>query len=48
MLMKAGYVANVANKLGLDFYISSDYVFDRQKKSPYTEEDSPNPNRFTV
>jgi dTDP-4-dehydrorhamnose reductase len=40
----AGYVAIAANKVGARmFYISSDYVFDGIKQSPYTEEDEPNP-----
>ena len=40
----AGYVALAANKVGARmFYISSDYVFDGKKQSPYLEEDVPNP-----
>jgi dTDP-4-dehydrorhamnose reductase len=40
----AGYVAIAAHHVGARmFYISSDYVFDGKKQSPYTEEDEPNP-----
>ncbi len=40
----AGYVALAANKVGARmFYISSDYVFDGNKQSPYLEEDVPYP-----
>lgn len=39
-----GYVALAANMINARmFYISSDYVFDGNKKSPYFEEDVPNP-----
>jgi dTDP-4-dehydrorhamnose reductase len=39
-----GYVAQAASKIGARmFYISSDYVFDGQKCSPYSESDLPNP-----
>lgn len=39
-----GYVALAANMVGARmFYISSDYVFDGKKQSPYLEEDVPNP-----
>lgn len=37
-------VAQAADKIGATmFYISTDYVFDGQKKSPYTEADLPRP-----
>lgn len=40
----AGYVALAANIVDARmFYISSDYVFDGDKKTPYFEEDIPNP-----
>lgn len=40
----AGNVALAANMVGARmFYISSDYVFDGKKQSPYLEEDIPNP-----
>jgi dTDP-4-dehydrorhamnose reductase len=40
----AGYVAQAANKANARmFYISSDYVFDGNKHTPYVEEDKPNP-----
>ncbi|WP_274854152.1 dTDP-4-dehydrorhamnose reductase [Bacillus methanolicus] len=40
----AGYVAQAANKVDARmFYISSDYVFDGRKQSPYLENDEPNP-----
>ena len=40
----AGYVALAANMVRARmFYISSDYVFDGNKQSPYLEEDVPNP-----
>ncbi len=40
----AGNVALAANMVGARmFYISSDYVFDGKKQSPYLEEDVPNP-----
>ncbi|MCS0674073.1 dTDP-4-dehydrorhamnose reductase, partial [Cytobacillus firmus] len=40
----SGFVAQAANKVNARmFYISSDYVFDGRKQSPYTEEDEPNP-----
>ncbi|MEH6948630.1 dTDP-4-dehydrorhamnose reductase [Bacillus sp. JJ634] len=40
----AGYVALAANHVGARmFYISSDYVFDGRKQSPYLEDDAPNP-----
>jgi dTDP-4-dehydrorhamnose reductase len=39
-----GYISNAANMVGARvFYISSDYVFDGNKQSPYSEEDVPNP-----
>ncbi|MBT2618566.1 MULTISPECIES: dTDP-4-dehydrorhamnose reductase [unclassified Bacillus (in: firmicutes)] len=39
-----GYISNAANMVGARvFYISSDYVFDGNKQSPYLEEDVPNP-----
>ncbi|USK72898.1 dTDP-4-dehydrorhamnose reductase [Peribacillus frigoritolerans] len=39
-----GYVSLAANMVGACvFYISSDYVFDGNKQSPYLEEDVPNP-----
>jgi dTDP-4-dehydrorhamnose reductase len=39
-----GYIAHSAAKVGARmFYISSDYVFDGQKTSPYSEDDRPNP-----
>ncbi|WHX59722.1 dTDP-4-dehydrorhamnose reductase [Peribacillus frigoritolerans] len=39
-----GYVSLAANMVGARvFYISSDYVFDGNKQSPYLEEDVPNP-----
>lgn len=39
-----GYVAQAANKIHARmFYISTDYVFDGKKQSPYTEDDDPNP-----
>lgn len=39
-----GYVAQAAHKVNARMiYISSDYVFDGQKHSPYTEEDEPYP-----
>ncbi|PAL11711.1 dTDP-4-dehydrorhamnose reductase [Peribacillus simplex] len=39
-----GYVSLAANMVGARvFYISSDYVFDGKKQSPYLEEDVPNP-----
>ena len=38
------YLTNVCNQQGaVLFYISTDYVFDGQKKAPYTENDLPNP-----
>lgn len=40
----AGIVAQAADKVDARmFYISTDYVFDGKKQSPYTEEDKPNP-----
>lgn len=40
----AGNVAQAANKVHARMmYISSDYVFDGKKQSPYVEEDEPNP-----
>lgn len=40
----AGYVAQAANNVNACmYYISSDYVFDGNKKTPYGEEDTPNP-----
>ncbi|MGG4199165.1 dTDP-4-dehydrorhamnose reductase [Peribacillus frigoritolerans] len=40
----AGYVALAATIVGARlFYISSDYVFDGKKQSPYLEDDDPNP-----
>ncbi|WP_034644689.1 dTDP-4-dehydrorhamnose reductase [Bacillus methanolicus] len=40
----AFYVAQAASKVGARmFYLSSDYVFDGNKHSPYVEEDEPNP-----
>lgn len=37
-------VAKIANEIdAVNIYISTDYVFDGKKKSPYTEDDSPNP-----
>ncbi|WP_282171249.1 dTDP-4-dehydrorhamnose reductase [Cytobacillus firmus] len=39
-----GYIAQAANKVDARmFYISSDYVFDGNKKAPYREADEPNP-----
>jgi len=39
-----GYIAQAASKVGARmFYISTDYVFDGMKGSPYHEEDEPNP-----
>ncbi len=39
-----GNVVVAARKIGARIiYISSDYVFDGKKQSPYTEEDAPNP-----
>jgi dTDP-4-dehydrorhamnose reductase len=39
-----GYVAQAAAKTGAKmFYISTDYVFDGRKCSPYSENDLPNP-----
>ncbi|MBT2686895.1 dTDP-4-dehydrorhamnose reductase [Bacillus sp. ISL-47] len=38
------YIVQAANKVNARvFYISSDYVFDGRKKSPYFEADNPNP-----
>ncbi|MFY0802955.1 dTDP-4-dehydrorhamnose reductase [Peribacillus frigoritolerans] len=38
------YISNAANMVDARvFYISSDYVFDGNKQSPYLEEDVPNP-----
>lgn len=40
----AGYVAKAAKNIGARmFYISSDYVFDGKKQSPYNEDDHANP-----
>lgn len=40
----AGLVANEASKIGARmFYISSDYVFNGEKRIPYEEHDSPDP-----
>ncbi|KAF0821278.1 dTDP-4-dehydrorhamnose reductase [Cytobacillus firmus] len=40
----AGYIAQAASKIGARvIYISSDYVFDGKKQSPYTEKDETNP-----
>ena len=40
----AGNVARAAEQVGARvFYISTDYVFDGQKRSPYNEEDTVNP-----
>jgi dTDP-4-dehydrorhamnose reductase len=40
----AGYVAQAASNINARmFYISSDYVFDGKKNSPYKEDDEPNP-----
>lgn len=37
-------VAKICGKLGIPLvYISTDYVFDGEKKGPYTPEDKPNP-----
>lgn len=37
-------VAKICGKLGIPLvYISTDYVFDGEKKEPYTPEDKPNP-----
>ncbi|MEK3854445.1 dTDP-4-dehydrorhamnose reductase [Cytobacillus sp. FSL H8-0458] len=39
-----GYVAQAASNINARmFYISSDYVFDGKKNSPYNEDDEPNP-----
>lgn len=39
-----GFVAQAADKIQAKmFYISTDYVFDGNKQSPYTEDDDPNP-----
>jgi dTDP-4-dehydrorhamnose reductase len=39
-----GFIAKAADKIGARMlYISSDYVFDGAKLSPYVEEDEPNP-----
>jgi len=39
-----GYLAEAAESIGAKFlYVSTDYVFDGTKGSPYTEEDEPNP-----
>ncbi|MBG9588619.1 dTDP-4-dehydrorhamnose reductase [Cytobacillus firmus] len=39
-----GYVAQAASNINARmFYISSDYVFDGKKNSPYREDDEPNP-----
>lgn len=39
-----GYLAEAAERIGAKFvYVSTDYVFDGKKGSPYTEEDEPNP-----
>ena len=41
------HMASVAKELGVKLiYISTSGVFDGQKKSPYTEEDEPNPQHF--
>ncbi|MGC9079500.1 MAG: dTDP-4-dehydrorhamnose reductase [Nanopusillaceae archaeon] len=38
------YIAKLSNKINaLNIYISTDFVFDGNKNSPYTEEDKPNP-----
>ncbi len=38
------HIARVCNEIGaVSVYYSTDYVFDGAKKSPYTEEDRPNP-----
>jgi len=38
------YISFAANQCGCFLiYISTDYIFDGEKKSPYTEEDVPNP-----
>ncbi len=40
----AGNVAMACREVGARlFYISTDYVFDGKKESPYSEEDTPNP-----
>jgi dTDP-4-dehydrorhamnose reductase len=40
----AGFVADAANKAGAKvLYVSTDYVFDGEKGSPYTESDEPAP-----
>ncbi|MDR6999835.1 dTDP-4-dehydrorhamnose reductase [Neobacillus niacini] len=42
--LATSYLTDAADKIGARmFYISSDYVFDGKKKSPYVEEDDPNP-----
>ncbi|MGC9133625.1 MAG: dTDP-4-dehydrorhamnose reductase [Nanopusillaceae archaeon] len=38
------YIAKISNKIdALNIYISTDFVFDGNKNSPYIEEDKPNP-----
>ncbi|MBN8201192.1 dTDP-4-dehydrorhamnose reductase [Bacillus sp. NTK034] len=40
----AGYIASAGKKVNARIiYISTDYVFDGKKQSPYTEDDIPNP-----